>query len=262
MGYGCETKSDTLLEIKDITAKVSDKALVENVSFSVDKNEILVVVGPNGAGKSSLIKALMGTIHHTGTAYIDGINVQTLKPQELAKRVGVLTQYNNLAYSFSVEEVVKMGRYAHVKGFLGRLSSYDDEMVDKAMGLTGISHIKDRSVLTLSGGELQRVFLAQLFAQDPQILILDEPTNHLDLQYQIHIFDIISKWVKHGDRTVIAVVHDLNLALHYGEKAILLKDAKLVAQGEVSEVLTKENLSEVYQVDVFEHMNLMLKNWQ
>lgn len=256
-----KTINGAVLSIKGLTAKIKGKVLVEDISLDAYQNEILMIVGPNGAGKSSLIKAVMGTIPHTGSAYINGDDIKDMKPQMLAKKIGVLTQYNNLAYSFSVEEVVKMGRYSHVKDFFGRLTKQDDEMVENALELTGISHIRNQCVLTLSGGELQRVFLAQLFAQDPQVLILDEPTNHLDLQYQIHIFDIIKQWIKQGDRTVIAVVHDLNLALHYGEKAILLKDGKKVQYGDIKEVLSKENLENVYNVDVFGHMNKMLDNW-
>ena len=127
--------------------------------------------------------------------------------------------------------------------------------------LTGIQDLVEQSVLTLSGGELQRVFLAQLFAQDPKLLILDEPTNHLDLQYQIVIFDIISEWVKEKGRAVISVVHDLNLVYSYGTRAILMENGRIYSRGNVKDVLTRDNLKSVYKVDVAQWMQSLLKNW-
>ncbi len=252
---------DRLLSVKDITVLIDGVRLVDSVSFDAYQNEVLMIVGPNGAGKSTLIRAIMGTVNHSGIAYINGQDISRFRPIKLARHIGVLTQYNNLSYSFSVLEVVRMGRYAHIKDFLKRLTHEDERMVERAISMTGIEHLKERSVLTLSGGEIQRVFLAQLFAQDPDVLILDEPTNHLDLQYQIHIFEIIKEWVKGEGKTVVAVVHDLNLALHYGQKAVLLKQGKAVSSGDIKSVLSKQNLDDVYSIDVLGYMNSMLSNW-
>ena len=117
-------------------------------------------------------------------------------------------------------------------------------------------------MLTLSGGELQRTFLAQVFAQDPQILILDEPANHLDLVYQKHIFSLIEQWLKEPGRAVLSVVHDLSLAKRYGTHAVLISQGKCTAQGEINQVLTPENLRAVYDMDVYAWMNDMLQQWQ
>lgn len=138
----------------------------------------------------------------------------------------------------------------------------DKMKIEESMRLTGIYNIKNQSVLTLSGGELQRTFLAQLFAQDPNILILDEPTNNLDLQYQIAIFDIIKEWVKGKNRAVLAAVHDLNTAYSYGNKALLMNEGRIYVTGLVNEVLDRENLKDVYKVDVVDWMQNLLKHWE
>lgn len=251
-----------MLRIENISVKIEGKQLIRDISFEIKENEILMVIGPNGAGKTTLIRAIMQNIKHSGNTFLNGKNIAEFSPLELARQIGVLTQKNAQQFSFSVYEVVSLGRYAHQSGFFSKLGKEDNEKINQALMLTGTEHLKDRSVLTLSGGELQRVFLAAAFAQDPKILILDEPTNHLDLQYQIGIFDTLREWVKGEGRSVIAVVHDLNLAYTYGSKALLLHNGVVYACGDVQDVLSSENLKEVYEVDVAEWMQSLLKHWR
>jgi len=134
--------------------------------------------------------------------------------------------------------------------------------VEKALEATGLTDLRRASVLTLSGGELQRTFLAQVFAQNPQVLILDEPANHLDLVYQKHIFSLIAEWLKAPGRAVMSVVHDLSLARRYGTHAALMNRGKCAAQGKINDVLTPENLRSVYDMDVYAWMQEMLAQWQ
>ena len=136
------------------------------------------------------------------------------------------------------------------------------ERVEEALALTGLTHLRHASVLTLSGGELQRTFLAQVFAQNPQILILDEPANHLDLVFQKHIFTLIQQWLRQPGRAVLSVVHDLSLARRYGTHAVLMNAGKCMAQGEIGSVLTPENLERVYDMDVHAWMREMLEQWK
>ena len=136
------------------------------------------------------------------------------------------------------------------------------DQVERALSLTGLTNLRHASVLTLSGGELQRTFLAQVFAQNPQILILDEPANHLDLKYQQHIFSLISDWLKTPGRAVISVVHDLSLARKYGTHAVLMNQGKNISQGKIDEVLTQDNLKTVYDMDVYGWMREMLEQWR
>ena len=251
-----------MLKVEKLTAIIDNKVIIKDISFEIKDNEILMVIGPNGAGKTTLIKAIMENIKHTGKAWLNGKDISKISSLELAKQIGVLTQSHSQQYSFTVYEVVSLGRYAHQKGMFSKLSNLDEEKINEALKVTGTQHLRDRSVLTLSGGELQRIFLASVFAQDPKMLILDEPANHLDLQYQIGIFDTLKEWVKGEGRSVIAVVHDLNVVYSYGSKALLLNKGETFAYGGAEEVLKRENLKEVYEVDVAEWMQNLLKHWQ
>ncbi len=250
-----------MLEVQRLSVTVGEKKIVDNVSFLLEEHDVFIVMGPNGAGKTTLFKAIMNVIPHEGEVWLDKADIKTVNNKELAKAIGVLTQKHQPQFAHTVYDVVSLGRYAYQKGIFSRLNNKDQMKIEESMKLTGIYNIKDQSVLTLSGGELQRTFLAQLFAQDPNILILDEPTNNLDLQYQIAIFDIIRKWVKGKNRAVLAAVHDLNTAYTYGNKALLMSEGKVYAKGLVEEVLDRENLKVVYKVDVVDWMQNLLTHW-
>lgn len=249
-----------MLNVENITVTIENRKIVDNVSFKLKEHDILMVIGPNGAGKTTLLRAIMGTLPHSGQVWLGKTDISTLNPRNLAKRIGVLTQKHQPQFSHTVFEVVSLGRYAYKK-ILSGWTKQDKEKIEEAISLTGIENLREQSVLTLSGGELQRVFLAQLFAQDPQILILDEPTNHLDLQYQIAIFELIKDWANGKDRAVIAVVHDLNTVYSYGTQALLMENGRAYAQGNVRDVLSHENLKGVYKVDVAQWMQSLLRNW-
>lgn len=174
----------------------------------------------------------------------------------------MLTQNHIVGYSFTVEEVVKLGRYAYSPGIFSMASDEDEKMIDKAIAMTGLEPFKKQSVTTLSGGELQRTFLAQIFAQDPKLLLLDEPTNHLDPVFQRLTFELIQKWIENTGRAVVSVVHDLSLALSYGTDALLMHKGKLVSYGKINDVLTRENLKKVYSMDVYGWMKELLLQWK
>lgn len=251
-----------MLTGKDITVRYGDHTVVEHLSFSLREGQWLMLVGPNGAGKSTLINAIAQGVPCSGEILLEGRSIRSYKPAQLAQKVGVLSQHNHVGYSYTVEEVVSLGRYAHSRGFLSGRDDGSEDHVENALRLTGMEPLRNASVLTLSGGELQRTFLAQVFAQDPQILILDEPANHLDLVYQKHIFSLIDQWLQQPGRAVISVVHDLSLARRYGTHAILMHRGRSVIQGEISAVLTPENLQLVYEMDVYAWMREMLSQWQ
>lgn len=251
-----------MLKAYNISVEIDKKKILTDVSFELKKNDFLMVIGPNGSGKTTLVKAIMNSINHTGDAILMSKSIKKYGNLELAQNIGVLTQNHAIQFSYKVHEVVKLGRYAHQKGLFNQFTKEDEEAVNKAMEVTGVIDIKEQDITTLSGGEVQRVFLAQLFAQDAKVLILDEPTNHLDLQYQLGIFDIISKWVKIGDRAVISIVHDLNMVYTYGTRALMLSDGKVYAYGDVESVLNKANLKAVYKVDVADWMKSLLSHWE
>ena len=248
-----------MLEVKSLSVRCG---ALDIVSFAVNDGEWLMIAGPNGAGKSTIINAVTGGVAYTGQILLNGQDIRKKKPVELAKNIGVLTQNHYVGYSFSVEEVVRLGRYAYSPGVLARRCDDDERMVELALEKTGMAAQRRQSVLTLSGGELQRTFLAQVFAQDPKYLLLDEPTNHLDLIYQRQVFALIKEWLAQGDRAVISVVHDLSLAKKYGTRALLLDHGCMAAIGDTNTALSRETLGKVYGMDVYAYMKEMLSRWQ
>ena len=251
-----------MLQGNNLSVQYGAQTAVNRVSFSLRPGQWLMLAGPNGAGKSTLIRAVAQTIPYTGRITLDGRDLRSLRPAERARQVAVLSQHNSAQYGYTVEEIVQLGRYAHRKGFLSSKPEGEDQRVDSALALTGLTEYRHRSVLTLSGGELQRVFLAQVFAQDPKVLLLDEPANHLDLPYQQHIFSLLSDWLREPGRAVLSVVHDLSLAKKYGTHALLMHRGNSVAYGETNAVLTPSNLQSVYGMDVSAWMRDLLSRWQ
>ena len=252
----------SMLDVRSLSVRFGSAEIVKNVSFSVEPGDWLMLIGPNGAGKSTIVNAVSRGAAYTGTVLFEGQDIRKVKAHVLARGIGVLAQHHTVGYAFSVEEVVRLGRYAYSPGIFSARSDADETAVAEAMELTGVAHIAHQSVLTLSGGELQRVFLAQLFAQNPRLLLLDEPTNHLDLVYQKQIFALVREWLSQGERAVVSVVHDLSLARMYGTRALLLDHGAAAAAGSTAEVFTPETLNAVYGMDVADWMQTMLSQWK
>lgn len=251
-----------MLEVKNLFVRYGSLTIVDDVSFSVKPGEWLMIVGPNGAGKSTIINAVSQAVPCEGQVLFEGKDFAKIRPAQRAKSLGVLAQNHYVGYSFSVGEVVRLGRYAYAKGPLSPRDAEDEARVADALNKTGMEKLVNQSVLTLSGGELQRAFLAQLFAQNPRLLMLDEPANHLDLVYQKQVFGLIGDWIRDTGRAVVSVVHDLSLARMYGTRALLLNRGKIVSFGETKEVLTRENLEHVYAMDVYGWMRDLLSRWE
>lgn len=250
-----------MLELKHLSVRLGSVDIINDLHLHVAEGQWLMIVGPNGAGKSTIVHAISGALPYTGEILLAGQNIRLQNPNTLAKCMGILMQHHDVGYAFTVEEIVRLGRYAYTKGIFQTSSQEDDTMVQQALQDTGLLQIRNQSVLTLSGGELQRTFLAQVFAQNPKILILDEPTNHLDLPYQKQMFALISKWVQKPGRSVISVVHDLSLAKAYGTHGLLIRQGKAIAQGDIHSVLQPEHLSEAYAMDVYAWMQSMYGQW-
>ena len=250
-----------MLDVDRLSVRYGTKQIVDALSFSVSEGQWLMIAGPNGAGKSTALAAITQGTPYTGRVLFEGQNVRSMKPALRARAIGVLAQNHFVGYGFTVEEVVRLGRFAYAGGVFGRSREDDAGHVEQALTLTGLQDKRRQSVLTLSGGELQRTFLAQVFAQNPKLLILDEPANHLDLIYQKHIFSLIEAWLKQPGRAVISVVHDLSLAKKYGTHAVLMDRGRCAAQGKTAEVMTRERLEAVYGMDVYGWMRDLLGQW-
>jgi iron complex transport system ATP-binding protein len=239
-----------LLSVNNLKVQYGDLTIVENVSFSVEPGMWLMLVGPNGAGKSTIVNAVAQNVPYEGTVLLNGEDATALRPKERAKIMGVLSQQHYVAYDYTVEEVVCLGRYAHRGGLFDRSDKDADEAVRSALLRSGLLDKKDQSVLTLSGGELQRTFLAQLLAQAPRLFVLDEPTSYLDLLYQREVLELLRCWLKEENGAIVSVVHDLTVALAYGTDALLLDRGNVCGLGPVADILTREHLFSVYGLDV------------
>ena len=250
-----------MIEVSSLSVTLGGKQIVQDVSFTADNGQWLMVAGPNGAGKTSIVNAISQGIPYTGSVAVDGVSLRGMKSRTLARKIGVLAQNRPLSYAFTAEEIVRLGCYSHRSSFFSSPEADSEALFQAAVRSTGIEEFLSRPVTTLSGGEVQRVFLAQLFAQDPQILILDEPANHLDLPFQKQIFDLTDAWRRQGNKTVISVVHDLSMAKRYGTHTLLLSHGRTAAFGTAEEVLTEENLSEVYGINVSKWMKKLYELW-
>ena len=241
-----------MLEIKEVRCGYDNKEIVKGVSFNVERGNNLCIVGPNGCGKSTLLKSIANLLDYKGNITLDSKEISKLNRKDLAKNVALMTQASNIYFPYTVYETVALGRYAHLKGLFSRINKEDDEIILNSIANVGLMDIKDKLISELSGGQLQRVYLARAFAQDPDVILLDEPTNHLDLKCQIEILEYLNKWTKENNKIVVAVLHDLNLVQTFGEKVVMMNDGKIISSGTPKEVLSGEKLKEVYEVDVIQ----------
>ena len=233
------------LETRQVSVTLSRKEIVKQASLQVKQREFVALLGPNGSGKTTLLKSIYRVLKPShGAILIDGGDINSLSHRETARRMGVVSQFNNLNFDFTVEEMVLMGRAPHKKAF-DRDTEEDYRIVEDALRRVEMLDFRDRSFLTLSGGEKQRIILARALAQQVEMLILDEPTNPLDIKYQIQIMDV----VKSLGVGVLAALHDLNLTLMYCTYVYVLKDGRIVAYGPTEDVITEQLIRDVYEVE-------------
>ena len=233
------------IRVEDLRAVLGGSQILRGVELQVGQKELVGVIGPNGSGKSTLLKCIYRVLRPSGGAvYLDGKALEGYSFKQSARRVAVVAQHNYYNFDFSVQDVVLMGRAPH-KRALDRDNARDYQMAAQALETVGMSAFAGRSFSTLSGGEQQRVILARALAQDTPCLILDEPTNHLDIKYQLQLMDI----VKGLDRTVVAAIHDLNIAALYCDRLYAIKGGEIVGSGTPKEVLTPDFIRQVYEVD-------------
>ncbi len=252
-----------LLEVKDLSVHYGAFRALQNVGFSLDAGSWLMLIGPNGAGKSTILKVLTRGVPYTGGVLYEGRDIRKMKPDALARSMGALSQKHYADYAFSVEEVVRLGRYAYAQGALSPPSDEDAAAVQRALTRTGMLSLSKHAVPTLSGGELQRTFFAQLLAQNPRVLLLDEPTNHLDPVYQQQLFALLEEWLHaEAGRAILSVVHDLRLARAYGTDALLLAGGQTLAYGAIQTVFAPENLERAYAMDVYAWMASLQRRWE
>ena len=233
------------IRASDVRAVLGGSQILRGVDLRAERGELVGVIGPNGSGKSTLLKCIYRVLKPAaGAVYLDGKDLEDYSFKQSARRVAVVAQHNYYNFDFTVQDVVLMGRAPH-KRALERDNARDYQLVAQALETVGMAAFAGRSFSTLSGGEQQRVILARALAQDTPCLILDEPTNHLDIKFQLQLMDI----VKGLDRTVIAAIHDLNIAAMYCDRLYAVREGRVVASGRPEEVLTPELIRTVYEVE-------------
>lgn len=253
---------DIMLKVRNLYCGYDGKDVIKDFNIDITRGQNVSIVGPNGCGKSTLLKAMVSLIDYKGNIFLDGKEVKSIKRKELAKKVALMSQNSQIYFPYTVYETVALGRYAHIDGVFARLSKKDEEIVLNCLSNVGILDLKDKLINELSGGQLQRVYLARVFAQEPDVILLDEPTNHLDLKCQIEILEHINKWTKENQKTVIGVLHDLNLVQMFSDDVIMLSEGYIVSKGKTKDVLSEDKLKEVYGVDIKKFMINALEKWR
>lgn len=233
-----------MIDVDQLEVTLSKKIIVDGVSIDVGQGEFVGIIGPNGSGKSTLLKTIYRVLKASGgTIMIDGQNINELTLKESALKTSVVTQHNYYNFDFKVKDVVLMGRSPHKRN-MEMDNAEDHRIANEALERVGMTEFSDRSFYTLSGGEQQRVVLARALAQQTECMVLDEPTNHLDVKYQLQLMDVVSSL----GVTVLAALHDLNIAAAYCDRLYLMNNGKVVYHGTPEEVLTADIIQEIYGV--------------
>ncbi|HUL38856.1 MAG TPA: ABC transporter ATP-binding protein [Methanomassiliicoccales archaeon] len=236
------------LRVQGIEFAYNSVPVLKDVAFEAMEGEIIGVLGPNGSGKTTLLRCMNRALSPSkGTVLVEEKEIGALSRKEIANEMAVVPQNCIITFPFTALEIVLMGRNPSMDRFQ-RESKEDIEIVKQAMEATGVSNLAVRTMNQLSGGERQRVIIARALAQRPKIMLLDEPTLHLDVNHQMEIMELVRELARREKLTVIMVSHDLNLAARYCDKLILLSEGRVLAAGEVPDVLTQYNVEQVFKI--------------
>jgi iron complex transport system ATP-binding protein len=252
-----------LVELHGVSCGYDGVDVVHDVSLHIHSGENLCLIGPNGCGKTTLLRAICGLLPlSAGTVRLGGQDIRRLKQRDIAREVAMLSQLSTVHFAYSVYETVMLGRYARVKrGLFDAPGRADRAMVLSCLEAVGMADLAERPIDSLSGGQLQRVFLARTLAQEPALILLDEPTNHLDLRHQVELVDHLLQWSSRENRGVLGVLHDIGLAAKLANRLVLMQAGRIVADGPAKGILASRQLDGVYGLDVRAHMRDVLSLW-
>lgn len=251
-----------MLELKNVFAGYGKTEILHDISCMFSEGSCWCILGLNGCGKTTLLRVMAGLIPHSGQVLLDGQEISTRKRHELARQVALMSQVNTVYFPYTVYDAVMLGRYQHMKGSLfGSPSREDRESVERCLEYTRLSDLRSRMLNELSGGQLQRVFLARAMAQEPKILLLDEPTNHLDIRNQVELADYLHHWCEDGEHSVIGVMHDINLALRLSRNVLFMQEGRILRQGIFTSVADSEFLNSIYGMDLLGYMREASELW-
>ena len=248
-----------MLKVKDLCFSYRERPVLKDVDLEVRKGEVVGILGPNGCGKTTLLKLMNRNLRpESGQVWMEEKDLEAVSKKEIARHIAVVPQSNEIRFAFTVRDIVMMGRMPFLHQFQGE-SSEDAHIVDEAMRKTNISEFADRYINTMSGGERQRVIIARAIAQRPEIILLDEPTLHLDINHQFEVLDLVKRLSKEEGLTVVIVSHDLPMVVKYCDRIVLIHDHKVFADGTPDDILTKENMKTVFNIDAVLEYDATLK---
>ena len=236
-----------MIEVKNLTKKYGNKTVVDNVSFNIEKGNITSFIGPNGAGKSTVLSMISRIMDKdNGTVTINGTELEKWNDTELAKKLSILKQSNNINVRLTIREIVSFGRYPYCEG---RLKEEDIKYVDEAIAYMELTDIQDRYLDELSGGQRQRAYIAMVLAQNTEYVFLDEPLNNLDMKHSVSMMKVFRRLVDELNKTVVIVMHDINFASVYSDNIVILKNGKLAKNDTTENIINKETLEDIYEIN-------------
>jgi len=237
-----------MVKVKGITKRYGNKNVVDDVSLTIAKGKITSFIGPNGAGKSTVLSMVSRLIaKDEGIISIEDKEIGKWKSNELAKKISILKQSNNINLRLTIRELVSFGRFPYSQG---RLSKEDWEHVDNAISYMELEDMQDKFLDQLSGGQRQRAYIAMVIAQDTEYVLLDEPLNNLDMKHSVQIMQVLRRLVDELGKTVVIVLHDINFASVYSDYIVALKDGKVVKEGKTEEIIDQKVLKDIYEMDI------------
>lgn len=237
-----------MVEVKKLFKKYGTKNVVEDVSVRIEKGKITSFIGPNGAGKSTVLSMVSRLIaRDSGDIIIEGKEINDSKSRDLAKKISILKQSNNINLRLTVRDLVSFGRFPYSQG---NLTKEDWKFVDEAIKYMELEEMGDKFLDQLSGGQRQRAYIAMVIAQDTEYILLDEPLNNLDMKHSVQIMQVLRRLVDELNKTVVIVIHDINFASCYSDYIVALKDGKVVREGTTPEIINTEVLKEIYDMDI------------
>ncbi|MBC6973821.1 ABC transporter ATP-binding protein [Bacillus sp. Xin] len=237
------------LETKTLTLSYGETIIINELNLEIPKGKISIFIGSNGCGKSTLLRSLARLLKPTsGDILLEDKAIQNMQTKQIARQMAILPQGPQAPEGLTVLQLVKQGRYPY-QTWLKQWSEKDEEMVQKALAATGMTEFAERDVHALSGGQRQRAWIAMTLAQDTDIILLDEPTTYLDMTHQIEVLDLLFELNETEQRTIVMVLHDLNLACRYADNIVAIQDKQIYAQGKPEEIIDCKLVRDVFRME-------------
>lgn len=238
-----------MLSARNLKVAYGEKIIIDGLNIDINAGEIVSIIGPNGCGKSTLLKTLSRMIKPvSGNIFLDKENIKDLKNKCISQKMCLLSQHNNSPADLTVEQLVCFGRIPHKKWYEVKTSK-DKEIVDWAICNTGLKRYCNTPIGALSGGERQRAYVAQALCQQPNILLLDEPTTYLDISYQLELMELVKEINEKFNITIVMVLHELNQAIKYSDRLIIMKKGSIISDGTPNEIINQDIIKEVYNIE-------------